>query len=468
MRTIGAALSVLLLLSFAQAQRRWKQNYGGSRVEMGYSVQQTSDAGYIVTGFTTSYGAGRNDVYLIKTNTVGDTLWTRTYGGTHNDEGYSVRQTTDGGYIVAGATASFADTLNGDVYLIKTNANGDTLWTRTYGGAVADTGYFVQQTSDGGYVVAGYTNSFGAGGYDVYVIKTNSSGDTLWTRTYGGTGNDYGYSVRQTPDGGYIVVGSTLSFGAGFSDVWLIKTNASGDTLWTKTYGGIYQDYGRSVWQTSDSGYVIAGYTDSYGAGGTDVYLIKTNANGDTLWTSTCGGSLFDEGLSVQQTSDGGYITAGLTNSIDPASYDVYLVKTNSSGDTLWTRAYDGWVYDDYGYSVQQTTDGGYIVAGFTLSDFTYYDVWLIKTDENGLLGVEEPGNSRQAAAGSMKVTPSLFTSFARIPGHEAERFDIYDISGKWTGACRGDRAGEKLSPGVYFVSPEEAHNKSVRIVKVK
>ena len=196
MRTIGAALSVLLLLSFAQAQRRWKQNYGGSRVEMGYSVQQTSDAGYIVTGFTTSYGAGRNDVYLIKTNTVGDTLWTRTYGGTHNDEGYSVRQTTDGGYIVAGATASFADTLNGDVYLIKTNANGDTLWTRTYGGSVSDTGYFVQQTSDGGYVVAGYTNSFGAGGYDVYVIKTNSSGDTLWTRTYGGTGNDYGYSVR--------------------------------------------------------------------------------------------------------------------------------------------------------------------------------------------------------------------------------------------------------------------------------
>ena len=467
MRTISAAILVLLLVSSAQAQRRWKQNYGGSRVEMGYSVQQTSDAGYIVTGYTTSYGAGRNDVYLIKTDAVGDTLWTRTYGGTHNDEGYSVRQTSDGGYIVAGVTASFADTLDGDVYLIKTNASGDTLWTRTYGGAGTDTGCFVQQTSDGGYVVAGYTNSFGAGGYDVYVIKTNVSGDTLWTRTYGGTGHDHGYSVRQTPDGGYLVVGATLSYGAGFSDVWLIKTSASGDTLWTRTYGGIYQDYGRSVWQTSDGGYVIAGYTDSYGAGGTDVYLIKTNANGDTLWTRTCGGSLFDEGLSVQQTSDGGYITAGLTNSIDPASYDVYLVKTNSSGDTLWTRAYDGWVYDDAAYSVQQTADGGYIVAGYVLSDFTYIDFWLIKTDENGRLGVEEPGSSRQVAAGSLKVTPSPFASFARIPGHESDRFSLYDISGKLVGTYSGNRVGEGLAPAVYFVRLDK-HSENLRIVKVK
>jgi hypothetical protein len=465
MKTLSTVLFVLLLVSFVQAQRRWTKNYGGSNVEKGYSVQQTSDGGYIVTGFTNSYGAGGNDVYLIKTDASGDTLWTKTYGGTHYDEGYSVRKTEDGGYIIAGATASFADTLNGDVYLIKTNGSGNTDWTRTYGGTGTDVGNSVQQTLDGGYLVAGWTNSFGAGGYDVWLLKTTALGDTQWTRTYGGAADDYGYSVRQTSDGGYIIAGNTDSYGAGLNDVWLIKTTAFGDTQWTRTYGGTDQDYGRSVQQTTDGGYIIAGWT--HGAGGTDVYLIKTKANGDTLWTSTCGGDGFDEGLSVQQTSDGGYVTAGLTNSFGN-NYDVYLVRMNSSGDTLWTRNYDGMVYDDYGYSVQQTTDGGYIVAGFTLRDFTYYDVWLIKTDENGHIGVEEPGSDRQVAAGSLRAAPNPFSSFARIPGHEAERFNLYDISGKLVGTCSGNRVGEGLAPAVYFVKPGDGQGTSLRIVKVR
>ena len=200
----------------------------------------------------------------------------KTYGGTSDDYGYSVEQTADGGYIIAGQTTSFGAG-NSDVYLIKTDASGNTTWTKTFGGAYSDVARSVQPTADGGYIIAGYTESFGAGSYDVYLIKT----DTTWTKTFGGTSHDYGYSVEPTADGGYIIAGSTRSFGAGIDDVYLIKTDAIGNATWTITFGGTDFDYGQSVRQTSDGGYIIAGYTSSFGAGFYDVYLIKTDANGN-------------------------------------------------------------------------------------------------------------------------------------------------------------------------------------------
>jgi len=197
-------VSIVVCASPALAQTGWWRTYGGTSTEWGYSAQQTSDGGYIVAGSTGSFGAGYRDVYLIKTNASGDTLWTRTYGGTDDDEGHSVQQTSDGGYVIAGETWSFG--AGGDVYLVKTNASGDTLWTRTYGGTSSDDGFSARQTSDGGYVIAGQTMSFGAG-VDVYLIKTNASGDTLWTRTCGGTNYDCGYWAQQTSDGGYVIAG---------------------------------------------------------------------------------------------------------------------------------------------------------------------------------------------------------------------------------------------------------------------
>ena len=201
-------------------------------------------------------------------------MWTETFGGTNGDKGYSVQQTTDGGYIVAGGTGSYGAGI-GDVYLIKTNSSGDTLWTRTFGGINPDFSYSVQQTSDGGYIITGYTNSYGAGGNDVYLIKTDSSGDTLWTETFGGSFTDIGNSVQQTTDGGFIVAGDTYSYGAGSADIYLIKTDSSGDTMWTQTFGGTNADKGSSVQQTIDGGFIVTGSTTSYGAGGKDVYLIK-------------------------------------------------------------------------------------------------------------------------------------------------------------------------------------------------
>jgi len=287
----------------------------------------------------------------------GDTLWTRTYGGSDNDYGYSVHETSDGGYIIAGTTKSFGAG-NYDVYLLKTDASGDTVWSRTYGGSDLDYGYSAIQTADGGYAVVGRTKSFGAGNYDVYLVKTDASGDTTWTRTYGGGDRDEGHSLQQTADGGYIIVGYNDPWGTAIMDVYLVKIDAQGGVLWTRAGKSDY-------WETSD----------------TQVRIYKTDANGDTLWTRTYGGSAWDEAYSVQQTTDGGYIVAGYTESFGAGNQDFYLLKTDADGDTLWTRTYGGSGRDE-GRSVHQTTDGGYIIAGYSWSfGAGQSDFYLVRTD---------------------------------------------------------------------------------------
>jgi uncharacterized delta-60 repeat protein len=377
---------VAIFTQYAHAQIRFAKTYGGIYGEWALSVQQTSDGGYIVAGLTRSFGAVLNDIFLIKTDANGDTIWAKTYGGTGDDVAFSVQQTSDGGYILAGLTTSFLAG-NYDAFLIKTDANGDIIWAKNYGGAYNDFALSVQQTSDGGYIVAGYTESFGAGGYDFFLIKTDANGNVIWAKTYGGGGVDWAFSVQQTSDGGYIVAGLTTSFGAGGGDAFLIKTDANGDIIWGKTYGGTDWDWAYSVQQTSDGGYIVAGYTESFGAGGYDFFLIKTDANGNVIWAKTYGGTNYDYAHSVQQTSDGGYIVAGLTTSFGAGDRDIFLIKTDANGDIIWAKTYGGTYWDEVS-SVQQTSDGGYIVAGYTTSfGAGGWDIFLIKTDANGNLG---------------------------------------------------------------------------------
>ncbi len=465
-------------MAFAEApDTLWTKTYGGTDYEEGSSVRQTSDGGYIIVGWTRSFGAGEDDIYLIKTDADGDILWTKTFGTDSVEHGHSVQQTDDGGYIIVGETK-----INGnyDVYLIKTDADGGAIWTKIYQRAGTDEGYSVQQTSDGGYIIAGNTSS-GPSFFNMFFIKTDANGDTIWTKTYGGGFLRYCYSVQQTiPDGGYIATGIAQSMGE-CPKVCLIKLDTEGGNTWTKFYGTAdYYDVAYSVQQTSDTGYIISGYTQStefdY-----DVYLIKTDSLGNLLWSKVYGGIADEEGHSVRQTSDGGYIIAGYTKSFGSGSKDVYLIKTDADGDTLWTKTVGGSSGDEAN-SVQQTTDGGYIIAGTTSSfGFRGSDIYLIKTEPDGV-GIEEETSKVSFALHS---EPNPFRDRVTIRWRiedgrwksEDISLRIYDATGRlvkefilptastaisWDGR---DDSGRKVGSGVYFVRLETGNQKFTRKV---
>jgi len=339
------------------AQTQFALAVGGASSDYGYSIALTSDKGYIVTGETGS------DLFLAKFNFSGDLIWAKTVGGASEDIGSSVALTSDGGYIVTGRTWSFG-TGGSDLFLAKFNSLGDLSWAKTVGGTGWDVGNSVAQTFDGGYIVTGTTNSFGAGDYDLFLAKFNSSGDLTWARTVGGADWDEGHSVASTSDSGYIVTGETKSFGTGHYDLFLAKFDSSGNLTWAETVGGVGEDFGHSVALTFDVGYIVTGRTSSFGAGSHDLFLAKFNSSGDLTWVKTVGGALYERGRSVAQTFDGGYVVTGVTYSFGAGGSDLFLGKFNSSGGLTWVKTV-GRAYSDHGYSVAQTSDGGYVTTGY-------------------------------------------------------------------------------------------------------
>ncbi|NQV17243.1 MAG: Ig-like domain-containing protein [Armatimonadetes bacterium] len=363
----------------------FEKTFGGIGQDYGQSVAQTEDEGYIITGYTSSFGAGETDVWLIKTNVSGNEQWSKTFGGSGQDYGLSVAQTVDKGYIITGYTRSFGSG-GEDVWLIKVDSLGNEQWNQTFGGTDMERGQSVAQTEDDGYIITGYTSSFGAGETDVWLIKTDSDGNEQWNQIYGGDDIERGHSGAQTADGGYIIAGYAGSYGPQGECVWLIKTDSSGNEEWNQTFDGYNHERGFSVAQTADEGYIICGYTNSYGAGGADAWLIKTDNSGIEQWNNTFGGSEWDYGLSACQTIDEGYIITGFTYSYGSGQTDLWLIKTDSDGSEDWIKTFGG-IEWDYGQSVSQAEDGGYIITGYSSSygagqgDF---DLLLIKTDENG------------------------------------------------------------------------------------
>ncbi len=361
----------------------WNITYGGTSYDLGFSVIQTSDGGFITTGFTRSEETVSDQVVLLKTDANGREEWNRTFGGPDSDGGKSVEQTIDGGYIITGFTITYGTGLC-DVWLIKTDETGQEEWNTTFGISNSDGfcfGNSVKQTIDGGYIITGIKQNSAFPNDDIWLIKTDATGQEQWNKTFGGKSGEEALVVEQTNDSGFIIAGWTSSFGEGRSDAWLIKTDSSGSQQWSKTFGGTNFDWFESLEQTKDGGFIITGCTRSFGSESYDTWLMKTDEQGKKQWSKTFGGPETDSGESVKQTVDGGYIIAGYTLSYGQGSEDVWLIKTDLDGIEQWNNTFGG-PENDGAYSVEQTSDGGFIITGWTWSyGYALTDLWLIKVE---------------------------------------------------------------------------------------
>ncbi len=365
------------------AQSTFQKTFGGDGDDKGVSICQTEDGGFIIAGVTKSKGAGGDDAYLLKIDSLGNLLWEKTYGGAKDDAGWYVRQTLDGGIIVAGFTQSYGMGQN-DVYLFKTDNAGNLQWQKTFGGEGDDYGWFLDLSNDGGFVIAAQKGMVDSEKIDAYLIKTDEQGDLIWEKSFGGEKIDRIFSVEQTDDYGYIAAGITYSFGAGGRDGYLLKTDEHGNERWFRTFGDEGYNVSHAAHQTTDGGYIVIGYTEKTETKNHDLYLIKTDKTGRKVWDNIFGGPGPDHVLNGVQTADGGYILSGFTASMGAGDADAYLVKTDDKGNLVWHRAFGG-TGRELGYSVQQSKDGGFILVGHTTSfGGEGGNVFVVKTNSSG------------------------------------------------------------------------------------
>jgi hypothetical protein len=361
------------------------QTYLGELGCVARCVQETSDGGFVFVG-TKEWGTAEADLWMVKTDGQGQEQWSRSFGGTAEDTGSCLRSTSDGGYILLGSTRSSGDG-DWDVYLVKTDAAGVLEWESNFGGNADDQGWSVECIA-GGYIIVGSTASSGEGNNDLYLLKADRDGNSAWEKTFGGPYSDVGYAVRQACDGGFILAGYTQASFDGDDNAWLVKTKADGELEWDKVFGIIATslediphclEQAKDVQLTLDGGYLLAAYTHSLGAGDFDAWLVKTDASGNEEWNQTFGGGAMDQAEAMVRAADGGYALAGVTRSHSGWN-QAWLVKMDAAGEAEWDKDFGG-IGDECGYCLQQTFDGGYILAGSTTSYggsayLVYYKPW--------------------------------------------------------------------------------------------
>ncbi len=450
-------LAGLFFSSQSKAQTpdiQWQKCLGGTSTDAAGSIQQTADGGYIVAGYTYSndgdvtvnYGA--YDYWVVKLNSSATIEWEKSLGGSENDKANVVQQTSDGGYIIAGYTKSTDGDVSGnhggvsDAWVVKLDNAGAIQWQKCLGGTGSEYAYSIQQTSDGGYIVAGqtYSNDGDVSGIhgdgDGWVVKLDNTGAIQWQKCLGGTGVDYTYSVRQTSDGGYITIGYTTSTDGDISgnhgdyDVWVVKLDHVGAIQWQKCLGGTGLDKAWSIQQTPDAGYIVAGYTKSNDGdvagnhGDYDAWVVKLDNAGAIQWQKCLGGTGSDSGNFIQQTTDGGYIVVGPTTSTDGdvagnhGGNDVWVVKLDNAGAIQWQKCLGGSDVET-AFSIQQTSDEGYIFSGFTTStngdvsgNHGGEDAWVVKLSESDITDVSVLDNTNEVS-----IFPNPTSSSIQIKG---------------------------------------------------
>jgi hypothetical protein len=470
-----STIKILILTIFQSvfnssfAQFTFERAYGGNNYEEANAVVQASDGGFIVVGYTETFGAGSRDIYVVRTEPDGDTVWTKTFGGIQFDVGHDIIKTDDTHFLIGAYTTSFGIG-EGDIYLIKIDENGDILWTKTIGTEANDHIKKIRKTSDDGFIICGDIEDLGQ--YKFYLVKTNSEGDTLWTKAY-----DYGIanSIIQTNDQGYAVIIYAYETTHQRYDFQLVKTNQNGDILWSKFYGGPDPDLeiGFALEQTSDQGYLLAGRVNGYGAGGSDFLILKTNSNGDSLWSKTFGGTSDERAFTLVKTSDNGFLIGGYTSTFGGGFFDYYLVKTDGNGDSLWTRTYGG-SWQEMVYDIEETDDGGFAVAGYTQ---TYgaglFDFYLVKTNQYGLVSdISESVNNKVDNFELNQNFPNPFNPKTvigyQLPVGGDVTLKVYDLLGreistlvdeyKPAGRYEIEFNAESLPSGVYFYQLKAVH----------
>lgn len=475
----------------------WENSIGGSTDDYGFYVEATSDGGTIVLGSATSSDGdfssnyGNYDVLLTKLNSAGGIQWIQNLGGSLLEEGYTVHQTVDGGYFITGYTRSSdgqVATNHGlrDIWVVKTNALGIIQWENTFGGSGDDRAYFTTQTSDGNYIMAGYTGSndgdvtFNNGGDDVWVVKIDTAGGLIWQKSLGGTGGDYGSHISETPDGGYIVTAYSysndgdVSGNNGGSDLWIAKINNTGTLQWQNNYGGTSDEYSTASYSTVDGGYILCAYTFSSDIdvtsshGNLETWLVKVNAIGTIQWQKCIGGTDSDGNYSFQKTMDGKYIIAGYSYSNDfdatgnhgGGEADYWIVKTDTAGTVEWHTCLGG-TGDDQAFSIDQLVDSTYVVAGLAAStdgDVTgnsgTYDCWVVHL---GPAPIITDVNTNSTIFTEVILYPNPSNGEFYFKNLKAnKRIEIYDVAGRCVWKKIATSTSEKINlsdkaKGIYF-----------------
>ncbi len=370
----------------------WTRTYGGAGDEEAWGVQQTSDGGYVVVGWTTSFGSEGFDIWVLRLDRTNRVIWQNAYGTPGFDVAYSIEETVDGGFILTGSTGSVSPGGYNQIWVLRLDPRGNIVWQKAYTGPYVGESFFVRQASDGGFVVAaGIADAFGPRHEDVSILRLDAHGDVIWWKAYGGDGKDLVSSVLQTADGGFIAVGLTASFGS--AGAWVLKLASSGSVEWQRVYVGALA---LSIKQTSDGGYIIAGISGSII---NDAWILRLDTSGNVVWQREYGGDGVDDAFSIDETSDGGFVVAGFTKSFGGGG--AWVFKLDYVGNVVWERSYGGPGLND-AFFVQGTFDGGFIVAGAT-SEFGIgrtEDAWLLKLAPDGSIC-----NCRLEASSHSKVT---------------------------------------------------------------
>lgn len=394
MRNARKAISLLLIASGAALfmGSRWARTYGGNDTDVPSSMDKTLDGGFVIAGKTSSSSsAGYNDIVITKIDGRGIVQWHRLIGGSNDEGATGIRQTPDGGYIVVGYSGVHGPSYS-DLLLFKLSSTGELIWQKTIAGNYGDDGNSLALTADGGFVVSGGWAS-AARGIDYWVNKFDANGNPQWQKLYGGTSPDVPVQIKPTSEGGYIVLGYSYSYGSGGNPtIWIIKLNASGDLQWQKEY--LTDSLPRAIASTSDGGFVFLADVVANLAGDTDVFAMKVNSSGDRVWARILGGPNDDSGGSLLIASDGGVVFSATTASFGHGANDLWLVKMSSSGAILWQRTYGGTKNDGAGIidTLLEGGSGSLLVGGTTENwGSGKSDIWTLRLFSEGTLDDGNP-----------------------------------------------------------------------------